>query len=71
MEVALTFGSIGDIITICQIAIRLGKALDVGCRNAQGSAAEYQSLRVELDAFVQVLLCVSRVQTHLLINISL
>ncbi len=51
MEVALTFGSLGDIIDVCRIAIRLTQALD-----ATGSAKEYQDLRYDLDIFVQILM---------------
>ncbi|RYP69338.1 hypothetical protein DL771_006148 [Monosporascus sp. 5C6A] len=56
MEVALTFGSLGDIIAVCQIAIQLGKALGVGYAGVSGSAKEYQDLRKNLDTFVQVLM---------------
>ncbi|KAK3349545.1 hypothetical protein B0T25DRAFT_482206 [Lasiosphaeria hispida] len=56
MEVALTFGSLGDIIAVCQIAIQLGKALGVGCAGGSSSAREYQELRSDLDTFVQVLM---------------
>ncbi|KAK8062324.1 hypothetical protein PG997_014421 [Apiospora hydei] len=54
MEVALTFGSVGDIIAICQIAIQLSRALGVGCAEASGSAKEYQDLRKDLDAFTHI-----------------
>jgi hypothetical protein len=56
MEVALTFGSLGDIIAVCQMSIQLGRALGVGCGGAGGSAKEYQELRGDLDAFVQILM---------------
>ncbi|KAK8079140.1 hypothetical protein PG994_002947 [Apiospora phragmitis] len=52
MEVALTFGSVGDIIAICQIAAQLRRALDV----SSGSAKEYQDLRSDLDKFTCVLM---------------
>lgn len=53
MEVALTFGSLGDIIAVCQLAIHLGRAIG----NSQyGSAKEYQALRKDLDGFVKVLM---------------
>ncbi|KAK8063395.1 hypothetical protein PG996_008047 [Apiospora saccharicola] len=55
MEVALAFGSVGDIIAICQIAIKLSRALGVGCAEASGSAKEYQALRKDLDTFARVL----------------
>ncbi len=50
MEVGFTFGSLGEIIAICQIAIRLRKALGLG------STREYQDLRKDLNTFVQVLM---------------
>jgi len=56
MPFAVTFGSVGDFIAICQVAAKLGKALGNGhC----GSSTEYQDLRKELDIFVQVLTHVS------------
>ncbi|KAK8030024.1 hypothetical protein PG993_011315 [Apiospora rasikravindrae] len=55
MEVALTFGSVGDIVAICQIAIHLSRALGVGCAEASGSAKEYQDLRKDLDSFTHIL----------------
>ncbi|OTB07656.1 hypothetical protein M426DRAFT_8650 [Hypoxylon sp. CI-4A] len=48
---SFTFGSFGDIITTCQLALELGRALS----SARGSANEYQSLRKDLDAFVDTL----------------
>ncbi|KAK8112668.1 hypothetical protein PG984_013194 [Apiospora sp. TS-2023a] len=51
MEVALTFGSVGDLIAICQIAIQLRQALGT----ASGSAKEYQDLREDVDNFTQIL----------------
>ena len=51
MEVALTFGSLGDIVTLCQLAIQLGRAVAAG-----QSAREYQDLRRDLDLLVQILL---------------
>lgn len=57
MEVALTFGSLGDIIQVCQLAIRLSRAVGVGKAAAGGeSAKEYQLLREDLDLFVRVLM---------------
>lgn len=55
MSVAFTFGSFGDIIAICQIAVKLSHALGVGSRAAGGSAREYQDLRQDVDNFVQIL----------------
>ncbi|KAI0005667.1 hypothetical protein F4779DRAFT_597903 [Xylariaceae sp. FL0662B] len=49
MEAALTFGSVGDIIALCQIAIQLGRAL------AGNSAKEYRDLRQDLDVFIGIL----------------
>lgn len=66
MEAALTFGSVGDIIAICQIVIQLGRAL----RSAGGSAQEYQELCRDLDAFVQILLQVRISFQELLVYIS-
>ncbi len=56
MEVALTFGSLGDIIAICQLAVQLSRALGLGCTAVGGSAKEYQGLREDLSLFVQMLL---------------
>ncbi len=53
MEVALTFGSLGDIIAVCQLAIHLGRAIG---SSQYGSAKEYQALRKDLDEFVKVLM---------------
>jgi hypothetical protein len=52
MSAALTFGSVGDIIALCGLAIELGRALG----SVRGSAKEYQTLRKDLDQFVQVLM---------------
>ncbi|KAM0440867.1 hypothetical protein ACHAPT_000169 [Fusarium lateritium] len=54
MEVALTFGSLGDIIQLCQLAIQLGKA--VGGAAGGESAKEYQELGDDLDSFVRILM---------------
>lgn len=62
MELALTFGSLGDIIAICQIALQLGRALSTSRDGASGSAKEYQSLRSDLDQFVRVLMQVSEIK---------
>ncbi|KAL6364619.1 hypothetical protein LRP88_02022 [Fusarium phalaenopsidis] len=56
MEVALTFGSLGDIIAICQVAVQLGRAIGVGSRVVGESAKEYQDFREDLDAFVRILM---------------
>jgi len=56
MSFAATFGSVGDFITICQLAAQLSKALGDGYG---GSCTEYQDLRKELDVFVQALTQVS------------
>ncbi len=56
MDFSLTFGSLGDIIAVCQLTIQLGRALGVG---AASSATSYQALRKDLDTFVQVLMHVS------------
>ncbi|KAJ4147159.1 hypothetical protein LMH87_001704 [Akanthomyces muscarius] len=56
MEVALTFGSLGDIIALCQLAIQLGRAVGVGGVAARGeSGKEYQKLRNDLDLFIAIL----------------
>lgn len=59
MEVALTFGSLGDIIQLCQLAIQLSRAIGVGCNANGDSSTEYQELRSELDTLVRVLMQVS------------
>ncbi|KAK0743119.1 hypothetical protein B0T18DRAFT_175737 [Schizothecium vesticola] len=56
METALTFGSLGDIICIWQLAIQLRRALGRGCGAVGSSSKEYQDLRQDLDLFVQILL---------------
>ncbi|KAK4157476.1 hypothetical protein C8A00DRAFT_40188 [Chaetomidium leptoderma] len=56
MEAALTFGSLGDIIAICQLAVQLSRALALGCKAVGGSAKDYQDLREDLALFVQILL---------------
>ena len=52
MSAAITFGSLGDILAVCQIAWSLGKALS----GSRGSAKEYQDLKKDLDCFAQVLM---------------
>lgn len=67
MEVALTFGSLGDIIAVCQLAIKLGRAIG---ESQYGSAKEYQGLRNELDMFVKVLMQVRLASTSLNTRVS-
>ncbi|WAO84146.1 Hypothetical protein NCS54_00135200 [Fusarium falciforme] len=55
MEAALTFGSLGDIIQLCQLAIQLGRAVGVGCGAVGESSKEYQELREDLNFFVRIL----------------
>ncbi|KAF6803827.1 hypothetical protein CPLU01_16091 [Colletotrichum plurivorum] len=55
MDVGLSFGSVGDIIAVCQLIVELSKALD----DATGSAAHYREIRNELDDFVSLLMQVS------------
>lgn len=55
METALTFGSVGDIIAICQIVIELSRALG----SSSGSARQYQDLREDLESFTRTLMQVS------------
>lgn len=59
MEVALTFGSVGDIIQLCQLAIRLRRAIGAGVNGVGESELEYQELRDELDTLVKILIQVS------------
>lgn len=61
MEVALTFGSLGDIIQLCQLAVQLSRAVGIGCHANGNSAVEYQELRNDLDTLVRILMQVSRV----------
>lgn len=49
---SITFGSIGDIIAVAQIAWSLAKALT----DSRGSAKDYQGLIKELQTFDQALL---------------
>ena len=49
---AVTFGSIGDIIAVCQLAVQLGRALS----DAAGSAIRYQELRADLNTFANILM---------------
>ncbi|KAK4111492.1 hypothetical protein N656DRAFT_780793 [Canariomyces notabilis] len=52
MEVALTFGSVGDIIAVCQLAAQLARALRDSC----GSAKEYRELQRDSEMLVKVLM---------------
>lgn len=52
----ITFGSVGDIIAVGQIALQLGRALS----DSRGSAKEYRVLIRELQAFDQALLQVRK-----------
>ncbi|WAO95610.1 Stress-response A/B barrel domain-containing protein [Fusarium falciforme] len=65
MEVALTFGSLGDIIAICQVAVQLRRAIGVGSEVVGESAKEYQDFREDLDTFVCILMqIVATYQQH-------
>ncbi|KAH9909189.1 hypothetical protein F4778DRAFT_217661 [Xylariomycetidae sp. FL2044] len=55
MEVGLTFGSLGDIIALCNIALELTRVLGAGTSDAGRSAREYQSLHKDVDHFAKVL----------------
>ncbi|KAH8165437.1 hypothetical protein CIB48_g2818 [Xylaria polymorpha] len=52
MSIAFTFGSLGDIITLSQIAIQLGRTL---AGDVTGSSQQYKDLRDELSAFTRVI----------------
>ncbi|KAI1164132.1 hypothetical protein F5B18DRAFT_651063 [Nemania serpens] len=54
MAAAFTFGSLGDIVQLSQIAIQLGRAIGFGRAAIGESAAEYQEIRNDLDIFVVV-----------------
>jgi hypothetical protein len=55
MSFGITFGSIGDLIAIGEIAWGLGKSLS----ESRGSAKEYQALAKELHTFDKALLQVN------------
>lgn len=55
MSAAITFGSVGDILAICQILAGLAKAL----KGSQDSAKHYQSLLKRLDIYNNTMLQVS------------
>lgn len=49
---SVTFGSVGDIITVCLLAKSIAKALD----DSRGSSAEYQGLVTEIRSLERSLL---------------
>ncbi|KXH37021.1 hypothetical protein CSIM01_00085 [Colletotrichum simmondsii] len=51
MSIGFTFGSLGDILQLCQIGIAASKALS----DTSGSVSNYKDLRHDLDRFVQIL----------------
>lgn len=51
----ITFGSVGDIIAVAQLACAVAQALG----HSRGSSEEYQALGKELQAFDKALLQVS------------
>ncbi|KAG7044972.1 hypothetical protein JMJ77_0004430 [Colletotrichum scovillei] len=51
MSIGFTFGSLGDILQLCQIGIAASKALS----HTGGSVSNYKDLRDDLDRFVQIL----------------
>lgn len=67
MSAAFTFGSLGDIITISQLALQLARALD----DARGSVGEYQALRKDLDTFAQILVQVDALRSHTIDEVML
>jgi len=56
----ITFGSVGDIISVCQVVNELLQALN-DCR---GSSSEYQGLMRELWSFERALLEVEQLASH-------
>lgn len=66
MSFVATFGSVGDFVTICQLAVQLAKAVGDG---HGASSTEYQDLRNELDTFAQVLTHVGLVHSALLMPV--
>ena len=64
MDVALTFGSVGDILTICEVASKLAHAIGVGSKAVGLSVTEYQELRKDLDAFVGILMEVGLLKVY-------
>ncbi|KAL8389515.1 hypothetical protein RB595_008900 [Gaeumannomyces hyphopodioides] len=61
MSAALTFGSVGDIIALCDIAWKLAEALGTG---PTGAGAEYRELRETLDRLTRVLTTVVTTHRH-------
>lgn len=51
MAAAFSFGSVGDIIALCQIAVELGRALN----DSRGSVKEFQDLEQDLYSLVNIL----------------
>lgn len=58
MDVSWTFGSVGDLIAICQL---VGQALGTGHGS---STREYRELRKELDNLVHILTLVGYSKFH-------
>ena len=50
-DMAITFGSVGDIIVVCQIVQSIVKALD----DSRGSASEFRQLMRSLSSLAQAL----------------
>ncbi len=59
MSFGISFGSVGDLIAVGQIAWSLAQALS----DSQGSAKEYQGLMKELEIFNNALLQVGYVDS--------
>ncbi len=55
MAAAFTFGSLGDILTLCQLGVQLGTALS----SSRGSSKDYLDFRNDVDAYGAVLMKVS------------
>ena len=55
MSVGITFGSIGDLIAVSEIAWSLSKAL----KDSRGSVKEYRCLEKELETFSEAFRLVS------------
>jgi hypothetical protein len=56
MSVGITFGSIGDLIAVSEIAWSLSKAL----KDSRGSVKEYRCLEKELGTFSEAFRLVSQ-----------
>lgn len=61
MAAVFSFGSFGDIVTLCQLVLEIKQALQDG----HGSHAEYQMLVQELDNFAITLLPLQRIQRRI------